>query len=91
MELAETGPGPGWSDEEGPLGFWATLSVLLGTLKWSSSELYERQSVNQHTQTNTARFYVLSVKSDTSIRENCLLSYLDAICDLCVNRKGIRK
>lgn len=37
---AETGPGPGWSDEEGPHGFLVMLNVLSGTLKWSSSELY---------------------------------------------------
>ncbi len=35
---AETGTGPGWSDEEGPQWFWVKMNVLSGTLKWSSSE-----------------------------------------------------
>lgn len=46
---AETAPGPGWSAEEGPQGFWAKLSVLSGTWKWSSSELYSKKSINQST------------------------------------------
>ena len=29
---AEKGPGPEWSDEEGPRGFWVTMSVSSGTL-----------------------------------------------------------
>lgn len=37
--VAETGPGPGRSDEGGCRGFWVTMSGLSGTWKSSSSGL----------------------------------------------------
>lgn len=85
---AETASGPGWSDGEGPRGFWVKPSVLSGTWKSSSLELWNTKSTDDNRNCQIQRVFIyLNIDAWTHL----FFQWFQWSELRCVNREHIRK